>query len=82
MKTCTAVLSSTACIYLITIYDFVTGDEKLNSICETVSYTTGCVALVDGSIARLCQVDDEGAVARGRRELIAICSQRRDGLNH
>ena len=54
----------------------VTGDDELNSICESVSDTTGCVALVDGSIARLCQVDDEGTVARGERELITICSQR------
>ena len=60
----------------------VTSDDKLNSICETVSNTTGCVALVDGSIACLCQVDDEGAVARGGRELIAICSKMRDGINH
>ena len=54
----------------------VTGDDKLNSICESVSNTTGCVALVDGSIARLCHVDNERAVARGERELITICSQR------
>ena len=54
----------------------VTSDDKLNSICESVSNTTGCVALVDCSITRLCHVDDERAVARGGRELIAICSQR------
>ena len=56
----------------------VTGDDKLNSICECVSDTTGCVALVDCSITRLCHVDDERAVARGGRELIAICSQKRE----
>ena len=58
----------------------ITRDEKLNSVCETVSNTTGSVALVDGSIACLCRVNSERAVAGGGREMVAACSVRRDGI--
>ena len=60
----------------------ITRHEKLNGICETVSDTTGSIALVDGSIACLCRVDGERAVAGGRREMVAACSVRRDGIPH
>ena len=57
-EACTALLSSI-------IEYLITRDEKLNSICETVSDTTGSIALVDGSIACLCRVNGERAVAGG-----------------